>query len=328
MKKTAWIQNGMRMALAAAALTSIAGTASAADKVQVVVFGPPSLGAFLPPVIKAQKLDEANGLDIDFVQRPPDAYATQFNSGEFKVGGSAALLTVGLASTKGVKVSYLFNLFDYWAAVVTRKPEIKTITDLAGKSLAAARGTTSYAMFEWLASRQGLDTSKISAINTTTPGLIGYALANRADAVQLWEPAYSTLKLKAPDIHLIDLNIKKEWTKFAGSPDLPYLGVAAHQDWIQQNPKLVDGLYKSYKAAADWITAHPKEAAAIIVPKDEDGQQGVIADLIVQKERLGMNVKWASDQRKEIEAVYKAGVESGRLKEMPETATIYQAPKR
>src|SRR3546814_15223872 len=101
-----------------------------------------------------------------------------------------------------------------------------------------------------------------------------------------------------------DLNIKKEWTKFAGSPDLPYLGVAAHQDWIQQNPKLVDGLYKSYKAAADWITAHPKEAAAIIVPKDEDGQQGVITDLIVQKERLGMNVKWAGDQSKEIAAVY------------------------
>src|SRR3546814_398330 len=155
MKKTAWIQNGMRMALAAAALTSIAGTASAADKVQVVVFGPPSLGAFLPPVIKAQKLDQANGLDIDFVQRPPDAYATQFNSGEFKVGGSAALLTVGLASTKGVKVSYLFNLFDYWAAVVTRKPEIKTITDLAGKSLRSEEHTSelqslmriSYAVF-------------------------------------------------------------------------------------------------------------------------------------------------------------------------------------
>ena len=323
-------KTGMRMALVVAAISGIAGAASAADlsKVQVVVFGPPSLGAFLPPVIKAQKFDAANGLDIDFVQRPPDAYATQFNSGEFKVGGSAALLTVGLADTKGVKVSYLFNLFDYWAGVVTNKPDIKTLADLAGKTLAAARGTTSYAMFEWLAGRQGLDPSKISPVNTTPPGLIGYALANRADAVQLWEPAYSTLMAKAPNTRLIDLNIKKEWTKFAGSPDLPYLGVAAHQDWIKQNPKLVDGLYKSYKAAADWITAHPKEAAAIIVPKDNGGQREVIEKLITEKDRLGLNVKWAGDQRKEIEAVYKAGVESGRLKQMPEEASIYQAPKR
>lgn len=34
-------------------------------KVSIVVFGAPSLGAFLPPVIKAQKLDEKNGLSIN-----------------------------------------------------------------------------------------------------------------------------------------------------------------------------------------------------------------------------------------------------------------------
>ena len=35
-------------------------------KLSIVVFSPPSLGAFMPPVIKAKKLDEANGLDISF----------------------------------------------------------------------------------------------------------------------------------------------------------------------------------------------------------------------------------------------------------------------
>ncbi|MFZ0401008.1 MAG: hypothetical protein WAL03_07970, partial [Pseudolabrys sp.] len=91
--------------------------AQAPAKIQIVVFGFPSLGAFMPPVIKAKKLDEAHGLDIEFVERPPDAYTTQFNSGEFKVGGSAAVLTVGLADQRGVKVKYLFNLFDFWGAV-------------------------------------------------------------------------------------------------------------------------------------------------------------------------------------------------------------------
>ena len=43
------------------------------DKVTIVIFGPPSLGAFLPPLIKAQKLDEASNLDITFEERPPDA---------------------------------------------------------------------------------------------------------------------------------------------------------------------------------------------------------------------------------------------------------------
>src|SRR5262245_33152143 len=118
--------------------------ALAVDKISIVVFGPPSLGAFLQPVIKEFKLDEANGLAIDFAERTPDAYAAQFNSGEFQVGGSAAVLTVGLADARGVKVAYLFNLFDYWGAVVTSRADVKTLKDLEGKDLAAARGTTNY----------------------------------------------------------------------------------------------------------------------------------------------------------------------------------------
>ena len=132
------------------------------DKITIVIFGPPSLGAFLPPLIKAQKFDEANNLDITFEERPPDAYVAQFNSGEFKVGGSASLMTVGLADVRGVKVSYLFNLFDFWGAVVTNKAEVKTLKDLEGRQLAAARSTTNYIMFEWLAKRQGVDVSKIA----------------------------------------------------------------------------------------------------------------------------------------------------------------------
>ena len=117
--------------LALAALSPAPAAAQAPAKVTIVVFGFPSLGAFMPPVIKAQKLDAANGLDIEFVERPPDAYTTQFNSGEFKVGGSAAVLTVGLADARGVKVKYLFNLFDFWGTIVTSRPDIKTVKDLS-----------------------------------------------------------------------------------------------------------------------------------------------------------------------------------------------------
>src|SRR5471030_3300031 len=116
---------GATAVLAFASLTAIPAAAQAPAKVTIVVFGFPSLGAFMPPVIKAKKMDEAHGLDIEFVERPPDAYTTQFNSGEFKVGGSAAVLTVGLADARGVKVKYLFNLFDFWGTIVTSRGEIK-----------------------------------------------------------------------------------------------------------------------------------------------------------------------------------------------------------
>src|SRR6202000_510278 len=281
-------------------LTATMGASSAEElpKISIVVFGAPSLGAFLPPVIKAQKLDEKNGLSIDFQERTPDAYTAQFNSGRFQVGGSAALLTVGLADVRGVKVTYLFNLFDYWGAVVTSRPEIKTLKDLEGKDLAAAKGTTNYVMFDWLPRQLGVDTSKLSVINTATPGLIGYAMADRAAAVQLWEPAYTTLLSKKSAMRTIDIGIADSWKKFTGSTNIPYLGVAAHVDWAEKNPKLIPKLYAAYKEAAEWVTAHPEEASKLIAPKGTPDDQKAIADLIKSNDRLGMNLKWASDVRK------------------------------
>src|SRR5499427_8853421 len=220
------------------------------EKLSVVIFSAPSLGAFMPPVIKAKRLDQANGLDIAFEERTPDAYTAQFNSGEFKVGGSASLLTIGLADARGVKVKYLFNLFDFWGAVVTSRPEVKTLKDLEGRELAAARATTNYVMFEFFAKKLGVDVAKIQVVNTATPGLVGYAIADRADAVQLWEPAYTLLKAKKPSIRTLDIAIAQTWKSFASGSRIPYLGVGAHADWADQNPATVAKLYATYKAAA------------------------------------------------------------------------------
>jgi ABC-type nitrate/sulfonate/bicarbonate transport system substrate-binding protein len=314
--------------LAFAALSSAPAAAQAPAKVTIVVFGFPSLGAFMPPVIKAQKLDAANGLDIEFVERTPDAYTTQFNSGEFKVGGSAAVLTVGLADVRGVKVKYLFNLFDFWGTIITSRPDIKTVKDLEGKQLAAASSTTNFVMSEFFAKQQGVDPSKIQVVNTAPPGLVGYALADRADAVQLWEPAYTLLKSKKPDIRMLDTNMAKTWKSFAGGERIPYLGVAAHDDWIAANQALIPKLYATYKAAADYIAAHPEEAALLIAPKSSPPDRAALVSLIKANDRLGMSVVPAGELAKQIDAVYKAGIDVGYFKTMPSNDTIYAKPMK
>ncbi|MGC1093498.1 MAG: ABC transporter substrate-binding protein [Pseudolabrys sp.] len=302
--------------------------AQAPAKIQIVVFGFPSLGAFMPPVIKAKKLDEAHGLDIEFVERPPDAYTTQFNSGEFKVGGSAAVLTVGLADQRGVKVKYLFNLFDFWGAVVTSRPDVKTVKDLEGKQLAAASSTTNFVMFEFFAKKLGADVSKIQVINTAPPGLVGYALAERADAIQLWEPAYTLLKAKKPTIQTLDTDMSKTWKNFAGGERIPYLGVAAHADWIAQNQALIPKLYATYKEAGDFIAKHPEESVALIAPKSTPEDRAALVSLIKANDRLGMSVVPAGDVARQIDAVYRAGVDVGYFKAVPSSDTIYTNPMR
>ncbi len=313
-------------AMALAAAVPLATPALALDKISIVVFGAPSLGALLQPIIKSQRFDAAHELDIDFQERTPDAYAAEFNSGEFQVGGSAAVLTVGLADVRGVKAAYLFNLFDYWGGLVTSRPDVKTLKDLEGKDIAAARGTTNYIMFDWFARQQGLDLSKVAVINTATPGLVGYALADRAAAVQLWEPAYTTLKSKKPDIRALDLQIPERWKAFAGGATIPYLGVAAHQEWIDKNRALIPRLYAAYKDAGDYIAANPDAAAALIAPKGSVEDRKAIADLIRANERLGLDIRWAAELRKEMGAVYAAGKSTGFLPGDPSPATIYEHP--
>ncbi len=314
--------------VAALAMTAVSAPvqAQAPTKLSIVVFGFPSLGAFMPPVIKAKKFDTANGLDIDFVERPPTAYTTQFNSGEFKVGGSAALLTVGLADERGVKVKYLFNLFDFWGGVVTSRPEIKTVKDLEGQEVAAARATTNFQMFAFLSKKLGADVEKMKVVNTAPPGLVGYAVADRAAAVQLWEPAYTLLKAKKPDIRLLDLSMDKSWKAFAGGTEIPYLGIAAHADWIEANQAVIPKLYAAYKAAGEFIVKNPEEAAKLIAPKSSAEDQAALVTLIKSNDRLGMNVAGAESMKKQIEGVYKAGIDVGYLKKMPSNDTIYDKP--
>ena len=311
--------------IAGVALALAGASARAAEPVPVtiVVFNPPSLGAMFPAVIKQQKFDIENGIDITFVERPPDAYAAQFNSGEFQVGGSASVLILGLGASRGIKTSYLFNLFDYWGTVVTGRSDIKSLADLAGKQLAAAKGTTNYTMFAWLAKQQGADPNAFQVVNTATPGLVGYALADRADAVQLWEPAYTLVKAERPEIRAIDLNIAKVWGAFAGGGTLPYLGVAAHQDWIDQHRALIPGLYRAYKEAAAWVLANPAAAAPLVANVKDDAARQAIVALIRDNSRLALDLQPAGKIAKAIEATYRAGIDVGLFPAMPPASSIY-----
>jgi NitT/TauT family transport system substrate-binding protein len=318
---------GFSAAAALLALGSIADArAQALEKLTIVIFSPPSLGALLPPVIKAQKFDEKNGLDISFPERTPDAYAAQFNSGEFKIGGSASLTTLGLADVRGVKVKYLFNLFDYWGAVVTSRDNVKTLKDLEGKELAGARSTTNYQMYEFFTKQQGVNVGNIKVVNTAPPGLISYAVADRADAVQIWEPAYTLMLAKKANIRTIPLDIAAAWKKFGGGASIPYLGVGAHAEWADANPASVQKLYTTYKMAVEWVQKNPDEAAPLLAKGAPPEELKAIAAMIKSNERLAMKITAANDIKKDIEAVYKAGMDISYLPSMPSAGSVYDKP--
>lgn len=295
--------------------------------INVLAFQAPSLGAFLPAVITQNGFDAKHGLKLQFTYATPDNYNTEFGAGHYDVGASAALLSEALRTERNANVTYLFNLFDYWGTVVTQNPAIKQLPDLKGHTLAAATGTTNYAMFAWFAKQAGLDLKQVNTLNQTTPGLSTMAQTGRTDATELWEPAYSTLVAKNPKLRTIPLDFAT-WKAHFGTDQIPYLGVAAQGAWAKKNPKLVQELYDTYKEAADWVTKNPDQAAQVIAKSIPGGDPAVIKTLIQNNDaRLKMNVQPASAVANGIKAVFKAGQETGYLSKEPPSSVIYQGLK-
>jgi NitT/TauT family transport system substrate-binding protein len=306
----------------AAALTGVSqGQTNRPATIRVSIFQPPSLGAFLPPVIKAKGLDAKNHLTIEFVEKPSGTYNTDFAAGTDKVGGSAALLSEALRVNKGVKVQYLFNLFDYWGTAVTANPEIKTLKQLEGKTLAADKATTNYAMFLYFARKAGVEMDKVKVQTASGPALVTMAQVGRADAVQLWEPAFTRLVRSNPG-RFHELPYADRWSEYTGQKVIPYLGVAAHEDWIAANAELVPRLYATYREAAEFTRRQPVEAARIIGEKMKIAPEDIVE--LLREPRLGLNLYPASLHRAAMEVVFRAAVETGYLDRVPAASIVHE----
>jgi ABC-type nitrate/sulfonate/bicarbonate transport system substrate-binding protein len=300
-----------------------AASADAAE-LEIVAFSPPSLGAFLPAVIADQRFDLDNGLDITFVERPPDAYNTEFGTGQFQIGGSGSLMSEAVRLTEGVDVVYLFNVHDYWGGLVSTTPEITSVTDLEGHSLAGATGSTNYAMFLWFAGAAGVDIGNVTVENHDTGGLGTQAQTGRSDAVQIWEPAFTNLMAEGVD-HVTDVPLPFElWEQEYGIDQIPFLGVAVHRGWLEENEDLVDPLQQTYEDAAEWSLANPAEAAQIIADSMEGGNVDALTELLSDNDRLGLNVRSSADLRDGIQAVFDAGVDIGYFDQAPSLDLIYE----
>jgi ABC-type nitrate/sulfonate/bicarbonate transport system substrate-binding protein len=308
-----------------ACIGAISVAAANADEVKLdlPVFPVPSLSAFTPPVIKAKGFDKANGLDLNIVTKAAGTYRTDFAAGTNKLGGSGTVLAdVAKLNEKGVKTIYLFNVFDYWGTVVVpAASDIRSLKDLNGKKLAASLPTTNYALFRYFAQTAGVDLSSLKVQGSPVPGLVPMAVSGRVDAVQMWEPAHSVLTYKNSDYRALDLT--SNWKKQTGFSAVPYLGVAAHKEWVDENAELIPKLYQSYKMAADFIVKNPEEAAQIV--SDASGgklKTDMLVDLI-KSDRLALNVYWGNAFPDAANAVFKAATETAYLKAMPSSDVLY-----
>jgi len=293
--------------------------------VKMTSFDKPSFGHSIATLIEAKEFDKKNGIDIEWTFKPGRAANMDFATGRDKITLASAVLSEANRRAKGVKTVYLFNVLNLFGALLTENPNIRTLKDLEGKKIAAFTVTTNYAMFRYYAKKAGVDLSKVEVQSTNATALVTVLMAKRADAIHVWEPNYSKILHQNPGrFHAI--KYVGDWSKYNKTPDRGYLGVAAHEEWANDNKGTIQKVYKAFKDLGEWLPSHHDEAAGILseatgVPK------GALLKALKEK-RYDPDVVPAVEIQDSIEAVFRAGVESGYLKKMPDKGIIYTGLKK
>lgn len=305
-----------------AAAPALAQPAKPLPTIRVSAFNPPSLGSYLPPIIKGRGLDRANGFTLEMAYKPSDTYQVDFASGHDQVGGSSTFISEARRASKGVEIICLFNVFDYFAAMITANPQIKTFKDLEGKQLAADTPTTLWAMGQWFLTKSGVDMSKVRVTSQGSAAMVVSIQANRVDAACLAEPTYSVI-MHGPNAGQLHSVVADQalWKQLTGLSTLPLLGVAAHTSWLARNKDQAQALYTAYKQAADWATANPSDAAKLISEATKLNARAL--EDALKSGRLGLHVYPAVEGKDTILAALQLAVQAKQVEKVPAADTFF-----
>ena len=290
--------------------------------IRVSAFNAPSLGSYIPPIIKARGLDRAHGFALEMAYKPSDTYQVDFASGQDQVGGSSTFISEARRVSQGVEVICLFTVFDYFGALVTSNPQIKTFKDLEGRQLAADTPTTLWAMGQWFLTKSGTDMSKVRVISQGAPAMVVSIQAGRADAVFVSEPTYSVI-MRGPNAGTLHSVVADNalWKQLTGLPTLPLLGVAAHRGWLAKHRDQAQALYSAYKQAADWAIANPADAAKIIAEATRLAPAPL--EDALRSGRLGLRVQPAVAGKDTILAALQLARETRQVEKVPAAETFF-----
>ena len=290
--------------------------------IKVSAFNPPSLGSYIPPIIKARGLDRAHGFTLEMAYKPSDTYQVDFASGQDQVGGSSTFISEARRASQGVEIICLFTVFDYFGALITSNPQIKTFKDLEGKQLAADTPTTLWAMGQWFLTKSGTDLSKVKVISQGAPAMVVSIQAGRAESVFVSEPTYSVI-MRGPNagqLHSVAAD-NALWKQLTGLPTLPLLGLAVHKNWLAKNRDQAQALYAAYKQAAEWAIANPADAAKIIA--DATKLNPAPLEDALKSGRLGLRVQPTVNGKDTIMAALQLAVQTKQVEKVPAADTFF-----
>jgi NitT/TauT family transport system substrate-binding protein len=198
---------------------------------------------------------DKQGLDLEL--RPFD---TGFELFQALTGGDLDVLTAGGAISnfpaRGQGKVFLINDIEVATAQLWVRGDqgIKTFTDLKGKRIATATGTTAHVFLDKALRANKVDPKDVEVVNQTMPAAVASFISGAVPAVALWVPFNVTVRDKVSDaIKLADAS--------AYYPQAAVIsGWAAANDYYEPNKEMLAKLIEAWAEANDTIVENSKDA--------------------------------------------------------------------
>jgi NitT/TauT family transport system substrate-binding protein len=177
-------------------------------------------------------------------------------SGNLNVIASA---TNGMITNFNQKVDqkgFLIMDLSFEADAIIAGKDIASIKDLKGKKVAFEAGATSDLLINYALKQNGMTIADVEHVpmGASEAGLA--LIAGRVDASVTYEPYISTALAQGGDNKVIYTAAEK--------PGLIGDMLTASSEWINANPKDVQGLIRAWDDAINFIRSNPEEGKAII----------------------------------------------------------------
>lgn len=177
------------------------------------------------------------------------------NAGKIDFGSTAgAAALVGKIDGATIKSVYVYSKPEWTALVVKPNSPIKTVADLKGKRIAAARGTDPHVFLIRALAEAGMTPKDVT--------IVVMAHANGKAAMEAGDvDAWAGL-----DPMMAEAEVNGTGRLFYRAPDFNSYGILnVSIDFAKKYPALVKRVLGAYEQARLWSIAHPDELTALMV---------------------------------------------------------------
>ncbi len=247
-------------------------------------------------VVRDQKcLEDALGPDstVNWVLSTGSNKANEnLNAEAIDIGSTAGVASfVARANGAAIKTIGVFSQPEWAAVVVPAGSSITGVEQLAGKKIAATKGTDPYFFLLQALNEAGLSASDVEIINLQHAD--GQTALARGD-VDAWaglDPIMATTEVK-DGAQLIYRNIAFN----------SYGVLNAREEFLTERPELVDQTLTCYEKARAWISENPEDAAALLA-QEASLEPEIASKVLTERTVVAISLVPGDAQRQVLETI-------------------------